>query len=1144
MLSSLIVAIGADISGFVSGVGQVMDMLGQIPDAVGGIAGGITGFFGNMVSGALGFAESLGTMYFRLQGFFGLVRVGTDVLFGQNAALEQAQVAFTTLIGSASRAQSFLQQLYNFAAKTPFLFPDLVTASQRLMAFGINVNKVIPDLTAMGDAISAFGGSATQLNVIINSIGKIEATGHVTQAALYEMERIGIPALKIIADGLGITTQQAQELVKKGLIPASEGTQLLFNGFEKLYGGAMARQALTFNGLMTTLKDNIRFAWMALTGPLFDQAKAGLLWLVEQTSNPAFLAFFQNLGKHVQTAMGTIGNVLNATVVPAFKGLMQILAIIIPIYLQFSSTIGGALLQAFKIVGSTIINTLLPALGNLVGAFASLIPPGINVRQLIQQVGAFLSGAIVQGAKLAADGIKFLADFINTNLVPGVKLLPGLFNQFITAITPIVNTVKQLANVFLQSLQPAISQFSKNLQDDLGAAFKYIVPQIMDLGRWFKQDLAPALAFAGAHALSLMETFNSKLLPSLLKIGGAIDKIAIIIIGGAIQAFKQLAPILLVVEGFLYDLYEKALKYIAPYIAQAASKVSEFANDIGSRLGPAITGVVNIIKFALAIIMALWQAAWPYLKDVFEGVWDAIVGVVKMAWSIISGIIKIGLDLLGGNWKQAWNDLLQMVGGFFDGLGTLVHGVVQELTGAINLMLAIIKGAFGWLFGFLGSIFSGIGSLFHWLWDHSLGWLIGLIGGWVHNVISWFQHLADQLVGHSIVPDMLNAIKNVFKGAIDWVVGLVKGFVTNIVGLFNNIKDNVGKAFDWLGTHTHQVWDNVRNTVGNAFSNLGKTVHDGANGIVTWVGQRWNDIQKNSQQIWTNVQSTIQNIFNNVMTIVTNIAKNIADRLGIKWSDIQNFTRTIFNDIKNFFQTAWNNIQTIIQNVSQLISDILHGKWGNIKGDITNIVSSIWVFIRNAWNNIQKTISDAMTNARSFITTALGNILGNFKSWGGNIISTITGAFSSAWNGAVGILNNAKNTILGILGNIAGAIGNALHTVTNIGGQVMGALHGLHIPGFASGITNFSGGLAVVGEQGPELAYFPRGTSIIPNFQTNSFLAGLTGGVNASQLASSSSMSGGYKTATIIIQLDSKTIAQATGQPLIDYIRLRTGLKI
>lgn len=42
-------------------------------------------------------------------------------------------------------------------------------------------------------------------------------------------------------------------------------------------------------------------------------------------------------------------------------------------------------------------------------------------------------------------------------------------------------------------------------------------------------------------------------------------------------------------------------------------------------------------------------------------------------------------------------------------------------------------------------------------------------------------------------------------------------------------------------------------------------------------------------------------------------------------------------------------------------------------------------------------------------------------------------------------------------------------------------LHNLHIPGFAGGVTNFHGGLAVVGERGPEVVNLPRGSNVIPN---------------------------------------------------------------
>jgi TP901 family phage tail tape measure protein len=54
------------------------------------------------------------------------------------------------------------------------------------------------------------------------------------------------------------------------------------------------------------------------------------------------------------------------------------------------------------------------------------------------------------------------------------------------------------------------------------------------------------------------------------------------------------------------------------------------------------------------------------------------------------------------------------------------------------------------------------------------------------------------------------------------------------------------------------------------------------------------------------------------------------------------------------------------------------------------------------------------------------------------------------------------------------------------------------LPQFASGVQNFQGGLAIVGEEGPELAYLPQGTNVVPAGQTASMLGGSGGGTTTS----------------------------------------------
>jgi len=92
------------------------------------------------------------------------------------------------------------------------------------------------------------------------------------------------------------------------------------------------------------------------------------------------------------------------------------------------------------------------------------------------------------------------------------------------------------------------------------------------------------------------------------------------------------------------------------------------------------------------------------------------------------------------------------------------------------------------------------------------------------------------------------------------------------------------------------------------------------------------------------------------------------------------------------------------------------------------------------------------------------------------------------------------------------ALGTAIQgKVSNLGGgsQYQGVKQ---IPGFASGVTNFSGGLAVVGEQGRELVNLPTGSSVIPNGRTERLMRGNNDMIN---ISSELAISGGQLYALI-----------------------------
>jgi phage-related tail protein len=108
-----------------------------------------------------------------------------------------------------------------------------------------------------------------------------------------------------------------------------------------------------------------------------------------------------------------------------------------------------------------------------------------------------------------------------------------------------------------------------------------------------------------------------------------------------------------------------------------------------------------------------------------------------------------------------------------------------------------------------------------------------------------------------------------------------------------------------------------------------------------------------------------------------------------------------------------------------------------------------------------------------------------FSRAGEQMTSTLASGFTDIFKGVLTGANNAADAVSGLLDQLATMALNSAFQ-----GLLSGLFGGLRLPGFANG-TNFApGGLAVVGERGPEIVNLPRGSKVIPNHQVRGGGAG------------------------------------------------------
>jgi len=196
----------------------------------------------------------------------GTAAIGAGVLslgIRYNAQMEQYNAGFTTMLGNAEKAQKLMSDLKGFAAETPFELTDLANASTTLLAFGEDVNQLMPDLKMLGD-ISL--GNSEKFKGLALVFGQVQSQGRLMGQDLLQMINQGFNPLQIISEKTGKSVATLKDEMSKGQITfemvadamktaTSEGGQ---------FYNAMQTQAKTLSGQWSTLKDNIT----ALTGEM------------------------------------------------------------------------------------------------------------------------------------------------------------------------------------------------------------------------------------------------------------------------------------------------------------------------------------------------------------------------------------------------------------------------------------------------------------------------------------------------------------------------------------------------------------------------------------------------------------------------------------------------------------------------------------------------------------------------------------------------------------------------------------------------------------------------------------------------------------------------------------------------------------
>ncbi|WP_224383102.1 tape measure protein [Clostridium perfringens] len=660
-----------------------------------------------------------------------------------DALSEQALVAWTTILGSHSEAVKMMEKITDYAAETPFSKMGVDTMAKQLANADFKGQALFDQLTKFGDMGSAFGIQEDSLKEMVRQYAQVQQAQVAYTEDLNILQDRGIPIFKALGEVMGVPVSQVKKLASEGKVTADVYNKAI-DSIASHTKGAMEGQSQTFNGMMSTLEDNLSVLWGYLAQDWFEGIKGSL---------GSFLPKFEEFVKLVGTdglsgaisktipelsplveMLSNIGNLLRTIVIPSlFKlGLwcsqhINVIATLVITLGTLNLAIKSVFaieriilfIQSFKkailaIKEFEILTKLATAAQWLFNAALSANPIGLVIIGLVALIAglAYLWNtsegfrnfwinaweSIKNTCKVAVDGIsKFFTDTIPNAFKSLINSAKSTKDFFVNGFEYIKNSIAQFGSEL-------VARF-KNWCDEVWILFTQTIPSwIQSIANWFS-ELPHHIGFA---------------------LGFVVTKL----IMWGVDMFNYITTNVPIWIDNITNWFAQLPGRIWTWLVDSINKVKQWGYDMGVKAGQiAAEFLTNTITWFSQLPGRLWTWLTNAINKVKQWGYDMGVKAGQIAAEFLKNTIDYFSKLPGRIWEwlvntvskvKAWGVDLWNAG--VDSAKQLVKSIIETVESIPGKMVDIGK-------RIVEGIWQGIINAKNWFMDQVHGFFSGIVDG-------------------------------------------------------------------------------------------------------------------------------------------------------------------------------------------------------------------------------------------------------------------------------------------------------------------------------------------------------------------------------------------------------------------------------
>ena len=373
----------------------------------------------------------------------------------------------------------------------------------------------------------------------------------------------------------------------------------------------------------------------------------------------------------------------------------------------------------------------LPEVGIILGTIGSVIAAmkwGSIVGQISKISGAF-SGfktaiAAIPGPVLAiiaivaalAAGFMYLwetnEDFRN-NVTALWEELQGSFSELGGKISDMLNQLMPLISEIASTVLTAFGQIAEAVLPILIQLISELLPVIIGL----IDQLLPVLTQIIESVLTVLVDVINQLLPLVMQIIEAVLPVLLQLVQAILPIITQIVeavlPVLIQLINTILPIITQIISAVLPVLVEILNALTPILNMVISLLQPILNLIISLVEPILNLIMAAIQplieifatlistilepimpilsAVANVITSVLGAAIQAIQPIIQSLTSIFQGLIDFITGVFSGNWSQAWNGIVQVFGGLWDGLVAIVKAPINAVIGLINKAIGALN---------------------------------------------------------------------------------------------------------------------------------------------------------------------------------------------------------------------------------------------------------------------------------------------------------------------------------------------------------------------------------------------------------------------------------------------------------------------